>query len=364
MGKDKFKQINKMEELLYSCPKFLCDIGIFKVSESGIFQNYGKKYSKCYEMNIQYELFSEQEFASVLRTYDIQYRVTFNIQSEKQFIIVWLESDNFHIAYQEFGKIEEYMNNSLSSLGLLLKPMKLQERMRLVNQVFRIGMEHQDMNVMDYVHSVSEWKEDFELKEFDFLSNPYIFSVNSRYFTMFYIERCNLKYIEKIEKQFSDNNKCLLICKDFAPAKDEDIRASIQNNYMGLGNIISKLKRENPELYRIYNEDGKEDSRGFVFAGATYLYEISGDISEELKKIKDIFFDKQGEIKFFSYQMNQALAIISPTGNDHLIQYRMYRSKDYGKLINLKVKEKMKESHEKELEDLASEKLPLAEIFV
>ena len=354
MGKDKFKQIKKMEELLYSCPKFLCDIGIFKISGSGIFQNYGKKYSKYYEIKIHSEAFHEQEFAAILRSYDIQYKINRNILTDKQYLMIWLEGENFHIVYQEFGKLEEYINGAFSSIGLTLRAMQLEERLRLVNLVFRTGMERQDMNITDYVHSISEWKEDFGMSGYDFTTNPYVFCVDSRYFTIFYLEKCNINYLERIEWQLMESGNCMICCKDFAPVSDSDIKNSLQNNYMGLGNIIGHLKRDNPELYRVYTEEEKEDSRGFIFAGAMYLYEIKGDITEELQNIKETFLSKQGAIKLYAYQMKQALSIIAPTGNDKVIQYRMFQSKECGKLINLE--SQIIEKHEDEL--------PIEEMFV
>ncbi|MCR5836862.1 MAG: hypothetical protein K6G88_10190 [Lachnospiraceae bacterium] len=191
---DKFSELKKASEPLYKSPKSVQQtIEIMKISESGIFEVVGGKYSKTYRFSdVNYATRSEdeqesffQKYCKALNSFDCTFKITVNNKNkdmellrehvmlsykhddfdpmrksynkiieekilegrqgidQERYITITIERKNFEEAKAAFATIEANMNKSFAELGSRVEALTGNERLKVLHDYYRLGREEE-----------------------------------------------------------------------------------------------------------------------------------------------------------------------------------------------------------------------------
>jgi hypothetical protein len=253
------------------------------------------------------------------------------------------------------------MSSQFSELSISVEDIDANERMKIIH-----GLILDNENLPFYKSYMDndfilDWKEDFELsslrEEID-----YFFKKDDKY-KIFYIREFS-DNISKFISEISEMEDIKGIITQFDPVSDRAVQAFFKKNYMGTDNLLENMLRNNPDVYSIYTQEIKDDSRYFTMCGVIFLARVNDPEVEEKINFSAERYDI--EVSYFHVNMIDIYKEFLPVGKWQLSESRVVTSEfasnillsnylaqeEQGEsiddfLLDIEVNEKTKEEDEK-----------------
>lgn len=357
--KDKFKPLKKELIPMSTTPLFLKNTyEISIMTDSGLFQVEDGVFSKLYRLEIGDTSVKAQEVFTILRGYDCKYRI-YHFQDNIYLSILFnSEKADVWVACNDLYK---NMSSQFSELSISVEDIDANERMKIIH-----GLILDNENLPFYKSYMDndfilDWKEDFELsslrEEID-----YFFKKDDKY-KIFYIREFS-DNISKFISEISEMEDIKGIITQFDPVSDRAVQAFFKKNYMGTDNLLENMLRNNPDVYNIYTQEIKDDSRYFTMCGVIFLARVNDPEVEEKINFSAERYDI--EVSYFHVNMIDIYKEFLPVGKWQLSESRVVTSEfasnillsnylaqeEQGEsiddfLLDIEVNEKTKEEDEK-----------------
>jgi hypothetical protein len=357
--KDKFKPLKKELIPMSTTPLFLKNTyEISIMTDSGLFQVEDGVFSKLYRLEIGDTSVKAQEVFTILRGYDCKYRI-YHFQDNIYLSILFnSEKADVWVACNDLYK---NMSSQFSELSISVEDIDANERMKIIH-----GLILDNENLPFYKSYMDndfilDWKEDFELsslrEEID-----YFFKKDDKY-KIFYIREFS-DNISKFISEISEMEDIKGIITQFDPVSDRAVQAFFKKNYMGTDNLLENMLRNNPDVYSIYTQEIKDDSRYFTMCGVIFLARVNDPEVEEKINFSAERYDI--EVSYFHVNMIDIYKEFLPVGKWQLSESRVVTSEfasnillsnylaqeEQGEsiddfLLDIEVNEKTKEEDEK-----------------
>lgn len=357
--KDKFKPLKKELIPMSTTPLFLKNTyEISIMTDSGLFQVEDGVFSKLYRLEIGDTSVKAQEVFTILRGYDCKYRI-YHFQDNIYLSILFnSEKADVWVACNDLYK---NMSSKFSELSISVEDIDANERMKIIH-----GLILDNENLPFYKSYMDndfilDWKEDFELsslrEEID-----YFFKKDDKY-KIFYIREFS-DNISKFISEISEMEDIKGIITQFDPVSDRAVQAFFKKNYMGTDNLLENMLRNNPDVYNIYTQEIKDDSRYFTMCGVIFLARVNDPEVEEKINFSAERYDI--EVSYFHVNMIDIYKEFLPVGKWQLSESRVVTSEfasnillsnylaqeEQGEsiddfLLDIEVNEKTKEEDEK-----------------
>lgn len=324
--KDKFKELKKELIPMSSTPLFLKNTyGISVMTDSGLFQTEDGVFSKLYRLEIGDASVQSQEVFTILRGYDCKYRIYHFHDSIYLSILFKSEKEDVWVTCDDLYK---NMSSQFSELSISVYDINANERMKIIHGLI-LDNENLpfDKSYMDN-DFVLDWKEDFELsnlkEEID-----HFFKKDDMY-KIFYVREFSEK-ISKFISEISEIEDIKGIITQFDPISDKSVQAFFKKNYMGTDSLLENMLQNNPDVYKIYTQEIKDDSRYFTMCGVMFLARVNDPEVEE----KINFFAERYdiEISHFHVKMLDVYKEFLPIGKWLVSESRVVTSEFASKVL-------------------------------
>lgn len=278
-------------------PKIRDVVPYDKVYDDGVFV-YDKNCSVIFKYSIDEK--DELMLLQTLRKADAVFRL-YKIEKQEYFIL-YEEKE-----YEEFllyaAKIVDLVNSFCS-----IQQLNLNERFRLLHNNCRIGnAEKGDLQFGEYLTNYHEWKETFQLGQYNFFPREMVPEIESKDTKMILLSIGSLpkdiirsRELMGMLKRETETNSGIFM-RIFEPIEDQIVFKSIKNRFMGLEANLVKIRNEQPDFYKVFTNPTSDDKQLYVFAGALLLIVLDkNQDKEEMEK-------RIGEIKYISRQLGGKL---------------------------------------------------------
>lgn len=335
---ERFKQIKKADEPLYSTPKSVQDeIQVLSVAENGIFEVKQGMYSKCYviedinvliqgddevvgildkycmmlnslDVSIKIVIFNRNQSmenvernAFYQRQYDDydEYRDSFNglmlegIMSEnngieqEKYLVVTIKKDTYTSAKTALTSVESSLAKYFGAMKSSITPCDAAARFKILKNFFRMGEEDRDVQDFDtYINKGNDWKNDIACGKMKFSRDGTYFETDRKVGQALYVSsypnNLGINFVNKISGEPINS----IMAIDIVPVPHDVAIKYVEEKYRAIENNII-------EQQRVRNKN------------KNYSSEISYKTSKEKKEIKEELDDLyEGDQKMFLGSLN------------------------------------------------------------
>lgn len=324
--KDRFKEMKKEAIPMCSTPLFLKNAyEISIMTDSGLFQIEDGVFSKLYKLEFGDRSVKADDVFKILRGYDCKFRIYYI--KKDIYLNILLKADKADV-WVTCGELYKNMSMQLSELAITVRDINTDERMKFVHGLI-LDNENLpfDKSYMDN-EFVLNWKDDFELinlKE----EIGYFYKQNDQY-KVFYVREFSDKISEFIS-DISEIEDVKEIISQFDPVSDKAVQAFFKKNYMGTDNLLENIQKNNADLYNVFTQEIKDDSKHFTMCGVMFLVKVDNPEVEEKINFSASRYDI--EIAYFHIKMLDMYKEFLPIGKWHLSESRNVPSDFAGKIF-------------------------------
>ena len=327
--KDKFKEVKKGIIPMNKCPEFIKkNWDNFIMADNGICQFKNNTFDKIYEIKKEDNIGMSKELFSLLRKYDINFRL-YNINC-KEYLRIFFNTHSIDDVWVECDNIEKIIFKEFKDIGINITSINNSDRLRIAHE-FITEKRPVIENYIDN-NQVLNWKRDLEI---DLVVKEHYGLLecnnNNKKYIMFFINKFSNKIVNFIDElQEKINIKGIMY--DVFPVSDKEIKLFIESNYIGYENLLYEMQKQEPALYNVYVGNSETESRYFSLFGITFLCNV--ETTEELQIIKMLSDRYDVGIKFFHINVIDCFKEFCSIGILKYSQTRCIKSSELCELFN------------------------------
>lgn len=311
----------KKEEVL-SLGKYSKTCGMNEINSAGRIM-YGNSYSIMYEIE---KISGEADIFSLLRFYDVRFKILMDLTENKKYIIVCADYDNNAQADNDMNILCNDIVKNINLMNCSLRLVQLNERMRIIHKMSMGGMY---INTDNYTKS-GDWVKEISLVSCKDKAGHLLWvNSDSEDISKKVISHINVYYSAKVIEDICKLN-AEYIYFDFADISDNAAGLFINSNYIGLEELELEIKEKNEKLYEVIYGGKKDNKKNFVLAG---LYAVIGNGNLELINKKEWNLCNNIQKKMYNS--------IIPNGNEEMAQQRICYCEQLKNDINFLLKENL-----------------------
>jgi len=300
-----YVKYRKKEDIMYF-GKSSGACGINEINSKGRIC-YKGSYSVMYEiMNVS----NEADVFSLLRFYDIRFKILADCIENKKYLILCADYDNRQQADNDMKVLCDDIEKNMNQMNCGLCQVGLNERMRIIHKMSMGGMYINTDNYTKY----GDWVKDIGLLSCKEDTESIIWRSNNNItITKQVISLVRVNDIaRKIKNIIKMNVEYLFF--DFADISDNTAGQFIKSNYIGIEELQLEIEAKNKVLNKALFDERSENNNSFVLAG---LYAVIGN---RMENFEDTNKDDWNYCRNLQKKMYNS---IIPNGSEELAQQRI-----------------------------------------
>lgn len=222
--------------------------GVWYCDGNGIFFD-KRQYSKMYYMIKPEKAVLFEEYFVLLRLRSVHYQLRKNIREGKFFLTLYTKEESFVKAEQFFEDIIDGLDK-VSGGSLEFIPIETSERLRMVR--------------------------DFDMQHIDCTSHHFV--LNGLFNRIYMLDKAS----ETLHDCLESARGLSYVSTEVAGISDSLVVGKMKALYLDAEQIVSRLMKQDPELYDLYINGTKHDSLSYTIAGSLIL--LSDDIEENINE--------------------------------------------------------------------------------
>lgn len=285
--REQFRRTRNKNEAVYRTPNFFeSATGVSLISESGIFQ-IKEGFTKMYRLPEDTNIEEIHKICVGFRTMNADIGFFKRRGAEQISLLLYVEKQNIQEAQAWFEKVEQQDR---------IKKVNAEERMEeycsFLSEVLK-----KENRVDSYLTETQKWKalaklEGAGMEESGIRTESGVFQIMAvRSFQM------NIK--EKNLAELTAQDCVMTSYIGISSVSDETVAELIDSKYLGVEGILPRMRRKNPVLFDILNQDwknseeGSSDTQGFILGTVYFLLQAPN--LEEMKAEQAAFQRKAAE---------------------------------------------------------------------
>lgn len=316
MKKKAFQKVGR--EGWYAVPdEFKAVTGISGIKENGISIYSGGRFDKAYYCNENFEAVSNYEKVKgctmLLRGSGVKFCFyELMAQERKVVLLISVSAVSLIEAETAFSALEKDMQGNLYTFGITILPLSAEDKLYLMHRLILQDASQARIDIKQYMAKTSGWLQDYKLLHYT--EHDMFLAAKEKISSVLYVRRVPTEHVARVYRTIKQNESCRLLVTAYESVTDQQVKESLQNNYIGIDSLLQTLIRKKNGVGKI-SED--RDDRRYVYAGIYFvLSEGTAEKLQEtkvlLRKVLDPFAVKIEEYQYYQKVTWQKIATLNP----------------------------------------------------
>ena len=316
MKQKNFQKIGK--DGYYRVPdEFFAVTGITGMKENGITLYDGGRFDKAYYCSENFEAVSNYEKVKgctmLLRGIGVRfcfYELCY--PEQKVLLLVSVFAKSLGEAEVAFATLEQDMQGNMYTFGITILPLSAEDKLYRMHQLIMQDAPRARIDVREYMAKTSGWIQDYKLSHYT--EHDSYLETKEKCSCVLYVRRVPSEHAARVYRKIKQNAGCSLVVTAYECITDQQVKESLNNNYVGIDSLMQALNRRKIGVGRI-SED--QDERRYVYAGIYFMLSAESEESlvqniEQLRKDLSVFHGKIEEYQHYQKNTWQKLASLDP----------------------------------------------------